>query len=676
MNIKKANALVVILSALVLCVTGCSSDKSSDTDTSSAESSQSESSESQSSESTADIPAQVTLITQSESSAAQLKDISAAKIELPKKQPYTGKEITPAVKVTLNGEQLAENKDYTLTYSENKLPGFNTAKVTVSGTGGFSGSLSAAFSIVPPKAEGAKASTANSAVTLSWNAIEGVQDFEVVWSKDESFKTGVLTKEVTKANKASVSQGLSLGDNVYLKVRPFVRGENEKLYGEYSDGVKCQVKGSVTSIQLSQESYTYNEKAQTPTASVYSGKTLLAKDKDYTLTMSGSTTKPGIVTVKAAGKGNYVGTVTKTYVIKPKKNEIKDISTKSNNITLSWNKDTDSQGYMILYSTDKSFKTYQKRAVYNNAKTTDTFNTGSYGKVTWYVKVASIVITDSASGKWAGIPSDPRTVEMTGPEKPKPVTETTAAEAKSMAELQEILKKQISAYPGSWSIYIKNLTTQERVVINNKKYYPASLMKLFCMAATYQAIEEGRIKEASVSTELRYMITVSSDGAFNTLLGKIGYTAIRDWIKKNGYTDTYQCRGYINGPNYQKTIIGSGNNLSNVTDMGKLLESIYNGTCVSKEASAKMMKLLKAQQLTHKIPKGVPSGVVTANKTGDVPDNTHDCAIVFLEGNPYILCVMTQINGTALQNNDKISKVSSTVYSYMKNHIPKKEDEK
>ncbi len=41
------------------------------------------------------------------------------------------------------------------------------------------------------------------------------------------------------------------------------------------------------------------------------------------------------------------------------------------------------------------------------------------------------------------------------------------------------------------------------------------------------------------------------------------------------------------------------------------------------------MAYLKAQQLRSKIPDGVPSGVQTANKTGELDTVENDAAIVF-----------------------------------------------
>ena len=71
--------------------------------------------------------------------------------------------------------------------------------------------------------------------------------------------------------------------------------------------------------------------------------------------------------------------------------------------------------------------------------------------------------------------------------------------------------------------------------------------------------------------------------------------------------------------------------MTSVRDCGRLLEQIYRGECVSEEASAAMLDLLLNQQVTWKIPEGLDSSVVVANKTGETDTSQHDMAIVYGE---------------------------------------------
>ena len=62
--------------------------------------------------------------------------------------PYTGQKIWPGVTVTLNGETLEEDKDYAVSYSNNKEAG--TASVTIKGINNYYGTIVKNFEIVKP----------------------------------------------------------------------------------------------------------------------------------------------------------------------------------------------------------------------------------------------------------------------------------------------------------------------------------------------------------------------------------------------------------------------------------------------------------------------------------------------------------------------------------------------
>lgn len=74
------------------------------------------------------------------------KNISSASVSEIADQPYTGSAVTPELIVTDGTRLLYENKDYTVSYSNNKRAG--TASVKISGIGNYSGSLTTEFEIV------------------------------------------------------------------------------------------------------------------------------------------------------------------------------------------------------------------------------------------------------------------------------------------------------------------------------------------------------------------------------------------------------------------------------------------------------------------------------------------------------------------------------------------------
>lgn len=78
----------------------------------------------------------------------------------------------------------------------------------------------------------------------------------------------------------------------------------------------------VTSVKLSSTNYTYKGIAFTPTVTVKHGNKTLVKNKDYTIKYTNNI-KPGKATITITGKGNYSGTIKKTFTIKKSKSSLK-----------------------------------------------------------------------------------------------------------------------------------------------------------------------------------------------------------------------------------------------------------------------------------------------------------------------------------------------------------------
>ena len=124
---------------------------------------------------------------------------------------------------------------------------------------------------------------------------------------------------------------------------------------------------SKASVTLSTSIYAYDGKAKTPSVNVkVNGKTL-KKDTDYTVSYSNNT-KVGTAKVTITGKGNYTGSVSKTYSIKNnfKKATVSSISTKAftgknitQSITVKYNGKTLKKGtdYTVSYSNNKNIGT-------------------------------------------------------------------------------------------------------------------------------------------------------------------------------------------------------------------------------------------------------------------------------------------------------------------------------
>ncbi len=126
---------------------------------------------------------------------------------------------------------------------------------------------------------------------------------------------------------------------------------------------------NITEATLGTVTYTYDGKAKTPSVTVKSGAVVLVEGTDYIVTYSNNT-NAGIATVTITGKGNYAGTLTKTFTIKEvskpavteptvtkpaKVTGLKQLTSYAMKyIKLSWTKVSDAKGYEIYRATSKN----------------------------------------------------------------------------------------------------------------------------------------------------------------------------------------------------------------------------------------------------------------------------------------------------------------------------------
>jgi GH25 family lysozyme M1 (1,4-beta-N-acetylmuramidase) len=122
---------------------------------------------------------------------------------------------------------------------------------------------------------------------------------------------------------------------------------------EVTGSVKIQIKARAISVStissISNKVYTGSQIKPDLTIK-YAGKTLI-KETDYSLTYSNNKST-GKATVTVTGKGNFSGTISKSFYIVPKQVSITSVKkgTKSKSATLSWNKVTGATGYQVAYS--------------------------------------------------------------------------------------------------------------------------------------------------------------------------------------------------------------------------------------------------------------------------------------------------------------------------------------
>ena len=221
------------------------------------------------------------------------------------------------------------------------------------------------------------------------------------------------------------------------------------------------------------------------------------------------------------------------------------------------------------------------------------------------------------------------------------------------------LLPRMTALPGEISVYGKDLTTDEKWAYQaDTPLVAASVIKLPILVEAFRQARDGLISmdEAfSIRPEqkmpscgaLTYlhdgltvtlrdlcalMIIVSDNTATNILIERLGMENVNATMRKLGLEKSTLRRLLFDAE-------ASARGLENTVtawEMGRLLEMLYKGECISPSADAEMLSILRDQRLNGKIPFFL-DGLEIAHKTGEDDGITHDVGIVYAE-HPLILC--------------------------------------
>lgn len=165
-------------------------------------------------------------------------------------QVYTGAPIECGVYAAIDGRELVENVDYTLTYSNNVNVG--TAHITLNGIGEHKGlKQNYTFNIVPDKVKNvAHISSENTSLKLSWNSVSGADAYVITAESINNIKT--FTKTVYGRTEGEID-GLIDGNEYIVTVRALgYDSKGNALSGEPSDYISSKTTGNkVSGVKVS-----------------------------------------------------------------------------------------------------------------------------------------------------------------------------------------------------------------------------------------------------------------------------------------------------------------------------------------------------------------------------------------------------------------------------------------
>ncbi len=299
---------------------------------------------------------------------------------------YSASVITPAVTVKAGALSAASNitadtADVDVTYaSDRKNAG--TYEVTVTGIGNYTGTITKTFTIEPAGITGAtlsettykySGSVITPAITVMagnltvTNITEDTSDFDITYAEG---RKNVGTYEVTVTGKGNYAGAITKS----FTIKP----------------------AQITKASLSATALTFNNKARKPYVTVKAGSLkaatkISADTANIDLTYASGRKNVGKYTITINGKGNYTGTIKKSFKINPKGVAISKLSKGKKSFTVKWKKPKTTYrkqitGYQIRYSTSSKMTKAKTATVKSNKATSKTIKKLK-AKKTYYVQI-------------------------------------------------------------------------------------------------------------------------------------------------------------------------------------------------------------------------------------------------------------------------------------------------
>src|SRR6266496_5444113 len=234
---------------------------------------------------------------------------------------------------------------------------------------------------------------------------------------------------------------------------------------------------------------------------------------------------------------------------------------------------------------------------------------------------------------------------------------------------------------GVLGVAIEDLTTGQKYLLHADEVFPqASSIKIAVLAELYHQAQQGKLKLTDVYTvqssdlvpdsdimggltpgvtriTLRdlatMMVAVSDNSATNVLIDRVGMPNVNTMLDSLGLTHTRLRRKMMD---LQAAKEGR-ENISTPHEMMTLLDAIYRGKVLNKESTADFFTMLSTNKDSW-IPRDLPADLKIANKPGALEAVRNDSGIVFVEGRPYVICVMTSFLRNEREGEEAISRTS------------------
>ena len=254
--------------------------------------------------------------------------------------------------------------------------------------------------------------------------------------------------------------------------------------------------------------------------------------------------------------------------------------------------------------------------------------------------------------------------------------QTPAAELKTRFEAR--VREIAARVDGVVGYSIVDLTNGDRVSHLDSATFPtASAIKLAIVYELFKQAEEGQIRLDDTLTLNRahavggtgvlvemgtptlsirdyavLMVTLSDNTATNVLIDRLGLARIAARMQGLGLNATKLRRRMMDTAAARR----GDENVSTPDELARLLKAMNDGM----PAAIDLLKKPKENRLRR----GLPEGVASADKSGELEGVRVDAGIVFAKNRPYVLSVMTTFLKDEGEGERAITDISRVAYEY------------
>jgi beta-lactamase class A len=269
----------------------------------------------------------------------------------------------------------------------------------------------------------------------------------------------------------------------------------------------------------------------------------------------------------------------------------------------------------------------------------------------------------------------------------------TANSSAGTQEKQKVLWQKLEAgihdidqhLDGVMGVAIEDLTTGDQSFLHeNEVFVQASSIKIAVLAELYRQAQQGKLKLTDLYTvqasdlvadsnimggltpgitrlTLRdlatMMVAVSDNSATNVLIDRVGMENVNALLDSLSLSHTRLRRKMMD----LDAAKHGRENISTPREMMTLLAALYRGKVLNKEMESDFFTMLSTGKDSW-IPRDLPADLKIADKPGALEAVRNDSGIVFVEGRPYVICVMTAFLRNERDGEEAISKVSLSAW--------------